>query len=197
MDNEFRSFLTERIKERGALAKLAKTSGIKSPVIGHWARGETRPSLANLRRIAPALGVPYEDLMKMCGYLPGDHAEPPQVPISIRQRTVSENYERWMAVMGPRMGADAAHQFYWDQHLHTSAMMVAAVEAALNAIPTPPETTAVSEAQPAAVSDGVSAEDEDDNGLSGTGGSALSKCYRMTHARVDRVVVSINRRLAA
>jgi transcriptional regulator with XRE-family HTH domain len=69
---EFRALLRERLRVRGTQARLAKESGIKSPVIGHWARGETRPSPANLKRIAPALGVPYEELMRMCGYLSGE-----------------------------------------------------------------------------------------------------------------------------
>lgn len=69
---DFRALLKERLRERGALARLAEASGIKSPVIGRWAAGETQPSPANLERLAPVIGVPFEDLMKMVGYLPGD-----------------------------------------------------------------------------------------------------------------------------
>jgi transcriptional regulator with XRE-family HTH domain len=68
---QFRTLLRDRLKERGALARLAKTSGINSPVIGRWERGESRPSPANLERLAPSLGVPYEELLKMAGFLPG------------------------------------------------------------------------------------------------------------------------------
>ncbi len=69
--DEFRALLRQRRAQRGGLARLAETSGIGSPVLSRWERGETRPSPANLERLAPALGVPYEDLLKMCGYLPG------------------------------------------------------------------------------------------------------------------------------
>ena len=69
---QFRALLQERTAERGALARLSQISGIRSPVIGCWRDGIGRPSDTNLKKLAPALGVSYEDLMKMCGYLPGE-----------------------------------------------------------------------------------------------------------------------------
>jgi len=69
---QFRALLQERTAERGALARLSQISGIRSPVIGRWRDGIGRPSDTNLKKLAPALGVSYEDLMKMCGYLPGE-----------------------------------------------------------------------------------------------------------------------------
>lgn len=72
---QFRTLLRDRLSERGALARLAKASGLNSPVIGRWEKGESRPSPANLERLAPALGVPYEDLLKMSGYLPGEPSD--------------------------------------------------------------------------------------------------------------------------
>ena len=69
---QFRALLQERTAERGALARLSQVSGIRSPVIGRWRDGIGRPSDTNLKKLAPALGVSYEDLMKMCGYLPGE-----------------------------------------------------------------------------------------------------------------------------
>lgn len=79
---QFRTLLRDRLKERGALARLAKASGLNSPVIGHWARGETRPSPANLERLAPALAIPYEELMRMAGYLPGEATVDPNPRLS-------------------------------------------------------------------------------------------------------------------
>ncbi len=73
---QFRALLQERTAERGALARLSQVSGISSPVIGRWRDGIGRPSDTNLKKLAPALGVSYEDLMKMCGYLPGKPASP-------------------------------------------------------------------------------------------------------------------------
>lgn len=58
--------------------------------------------------------------------------------------------------MGPRMGEHEAHLAYWDQHVRNSSMMVAAVEAALNTVPGPPDSTAVNEPGVTAVNDAVS-----------------------------------------
>lgn len=71
--DELRALLRARTAARGELARLAEKSGIAAHVIGRW-RDEaraTRPSDENLRKLAPALDVPYEDLLRMCGYLPG------------------------------------------------------------------------------------------------------------------------------
>lgn len=68
---QFRVLLKTHTAERGALTRLSKRSGIPTPVLGRWRDGIGRPTDTNLRKLAPALGVPYEDLAKMCGYLPG------------------------------------------------------------------------------------------------------------------------------
>ena len=70
--DEFRALLRSRLSERGALARLSKASGIASHVIGRWRDGEGRPTDTNLKRLAPALGVPYEALAQMCDYMPGE-----------------------------------------------------------------------------------------------------------------------------
>jgi len=70
--DEFRALLQERMAMRGAQARLAETSGIPSPVLGRWRDGIGRPTDTNLKKLAPALGMPYEDLAKMCGYLDGE-----------------------------------------------------------------------------------------------------------------------------
>ena len=69
--DEFAALLRSRLSARGDLARLAELSGITSHVLGRWRDGVGRPTDTNLRKLAPALGVPYEDLAKMCGYLPG------------------------------------------------------------------------------------------------------------------------------
>jgi transcriptional regulator with XRE-family HTH domain len=66
----FQELLRKRLAHRGELARLAEASGVKAQVITRWRSGESRPLPRNLWAIAPALNVPYEDLMRMCGYLP-------------------------------------------------------------------------------------------------------------------------------
>lgn len=72
----FREWLRAALDERGwTNADLERASGVGNSIIWRWlAQSPRRPTPANLAKIAPALGVPYEDLLRMCGYLPGTPA---------------------------------------------------------------------------------------------------------------------------
>lgn len=67
--DEFRALLAPHVAVRGGLSRLSDGSGIAPHLIGRWAsddpKKQVRPSPDNLKRIAPALGVPYEDLLRM------------------------------------------------------------------------------------------------------------------------------------
>lgn len=92
--DEFRQLLRDRLRERGALARLSEASGIASNVIGRWRDGAGRPTDVNLARLAPAIGVPYEELLKMCQYLPDGTSIPEHDPIEATVRTgTAEMYE--------------------------------------------------------------------------------------------------------
>lgn len=80
--DEFRALLRAQLTERGALARLSEASDISSHVIGRWRDGIGRPTDTNLKKLAPALGRSYEDLAKMCGYLPGEVSEPDEAEVS-------------------------------------------------------------------------------------------------------------------
>jgi len=86
---EFRALLRDRMRGRGAQARLAELSGIPSNALGRWRDGDGRPTDTNLRKLALALGESYERLAKMCGYLPDETVVPEYDPIeqAIRQRT--------------------------------------------------------------------------------------------------------------
>jgi transcriptional regulator with XRE-family HTH domain len=100
----FSEWLASRLLELGwSKGDLSRASGIADGVISRWSTDSTRrPSPASLARIAPALGIPYEDLMRLCGYLPGT----PAVQTELRTRmarleaTLSK-YPRtwWVAVI--------------------------------------------------------------------------------------------------
>lgn len=114
---EFRDLLRSRLRERGDLARLSAASGIASHVLGRWRDGEGRPSDANLKRLAPALGVPYEELLRMCGYLSADpDAAKNRVDerISQQQTAARTQRRRWVEVLGPRMGEAEAEDYYWE-----------------------------------------------------------------------------------
>lgn len=69
---DFRTFLLDWLDANGwNVPRLARASGVADAVIRRWInRPLKRPSDANLRKIAPPMGVSYEQLAKMCGYLP-------------------------------------------------------------------------------------------------------------------------------
>lgn len=107
----FQDLLRSRLAQRGDLARLAEASGLRSPVIARWKEGSSRPTPSNLWRVAPALGQTYEELMRMCGYLPdiARPAQPPPAPLDPRlERLIrhwpdlDESVKDWLAGCFPR-----------------------------------------------------------------------------------------------
>lgn len=82
---EFRDFLRDWLAQPGRSAyKLALASGVSQSVIGRYVHPDpnrrVQPTPASLERLAPALGISHEDLMRMSGYLPRSNsasAHPP------------------------------------------------------------------------------------------------------------------------
>lgn len=75
--DRFRDFLTDWLARTGwSASRLARESGVRQNVISRWtSQTPTRPSPENLKKIAPVVGVSYEDLLRMCGYLPDGEAD--------------------------------------------------------------------------------------------------------------------------
>lgn len=70
----FREFLEEWLRQTGtSQAELHRLSGVPQNVISRWlSQDPTQPGVRNLKKLAPVLGVPYEELLKLVGYLPGE-----------------------------------------------------------------------------------------------------------------------------
>lgn len=100
---EFRALLNERLTTRGAAARLSDESGISQNVLSRWRAGLTRPSTENLQVIAPHLGVSYERLLRMCGYLPGETA-----PVAERHPVLEHVNRAWESLEEWRQQAIAA-----------------------------------------------------------------------------------------
>lgn len=79
----FSRLLQERTgyPKRGALAELERISGIYGPMIGRWIRQEVRPTDANLRRLAPALGLTFDDLWRILN--PSTYSQPAPDPDTV------------------------------------------------------------------------------------------------------------------
>lgn len=95
-------YLRAAMKAKGYAnaADLARQSGLNETQISRWMRGQGQPSLANLRRLVPALGRPMLELTVAAGHLDPDEAqmktrpEPPSVtePLSV-VTAISEDRE--------------------------------------------------------------------------------------------------------
>lgn len=70
----FPEWLRARLDERQwTSGDLGRASGVSNSIIWRWLSDRpNRPTPANLEKIAPVLGVAYEELLRLCGYLPGE-----------------------------------------------------------------------------------------------------------------------------
>lgn len=160
--------------------QLVEQSGLgRSTIFAFIAGTRSDPQGSTLRKLAAGLKMTPGELVELCGGLtPRVKGDGGRTPISIQQRTLAANYERWMAVMGPRMGDREAHDAYWDPHVRTSSQMVDAVETAVGPSPTSPTSTAVSGSHPGAVSEVVSESTDSTNDPDDGSGAPFRVCYR-------------------
>ena len=96
-------------------AQLSRASGVPQNVISRWlGDAPPRPSLKNLAKLAPAVGVPYEDLLSLCGYLPGPLSPQPDQ----RRQVMHETLDAWLNAVG------AAYEAFFWQALTIQAQLV-------------------------------------------------------------------------
>lgn len=78
----FGQWLSRHMRVRGfeRPVDLGRETGISPSLIGRWMRDEALPGMANLRRLAPALGVAVEIAAARAGHL--DHQAPADVEVS-------------------------------------------------------------------------------------------------------------------
>lgn len=114
----FWEYLTDWLSARGWSAnRLAEESGVAQTLVSRYIhpnpRRRLRPTDVTLRRLAPVLGVPHDQLMRMAGRLDEGHM-PTAARMSARQQSLTAAYDRWMAAMTPGMGEDAADAAFWE-----------------------------------------------------------------------------------
>jgi transcriptional regulator with XRE-family HTH domain len=81
---DFRDLVMAWLERRGwkpsDLATAADVSpSLLSKHLTDDTRRRVRPSPESLERYAPVLDIPFEELMRLCGYLPGEANLPPEV----------------------------------------------------------------------------------------------------------------------
>lgn len=95
MDTDaFQQALNTTLRERNwTLSQMGRAAGIQPSILSRWLSSPagggsvSRPSPRNLQKLAPVLGLSYEDLMRMCGYLPGPPTEPDPLDAYLSETT--------------------------------------------------------------------------------------------------------------
>ena len=100
-------------------AELARRLGVGQPTVSKWIKGSGAPDYESCLRLALVSGRPATQVLDIVGLDPsllrvaGDQSGIPQPAILSRMRSLDQQVTRWMEVMGPRMGEDAAAQRFW------------------------------------------------------------------------------------
>lgn len=100
----FGVFLADWLRQRGwSQNQFALTAKVSQGLVSRWLDDrdgrQSRPSPKNLERIAPVLGMPYESLMRMCGYLP-ESEEPGEAPDPVAVELEARGAEMREALAG-------------------------------------------------------------------------------------------------
>lgn len=168
--------MRSRLRGRGDLARLSTASGIASHVIGRWRDGEGRPTDVNLKRLAPALGVPYEELLKMCGYLPGELAAETD---AIRQ-AMHAQVDAWFNSVGPNLEDPFASSL---KVVGDSVLVL--IESAKTAVSAQPLTP---------VSGAVNGKNKHGRTSRKGGDSPLTRAQHPGHALLDAILTTVDPR---
>ncbi len=95
----FRTAVEDALRARDwSLSRLGRETGIQPSVLSRWlSEGGSRPSPRNLEKLSAGLGVDYEQMMQLCGYLPSE----PAVQVDARRQAVRDQLDRWLTAVGP------------------------------------------------------------------------------------------------
>jgi transcriptional regulator with XRE-family HTH domain len=99
MGKSFGLWLANLRKKRGysSQRQLAIASGVSNSTISRIESGEQEPGPETLKKIAPYLGVSYQDLMTATGYLdPADIIKTPEQQVESAVSGDSELLEFWL-----------------------------------------------------------------------------------------------------
>jgi len=117
---------------RWSLSRLGRETGIQPSVISRWLNvpdGATasRPSPRNLQKLAPVLGRSYEDLLRMCKYLPGE----PRDQVNALRQSVRVQLDEWLNAVGPDY--EQAFWEYLKDHGASGVILIRRIGTAVNA----------------------------------------------------------------
>lgn len=75
MQTQLQDWLAAELHKRGwTMSELSRRSGVSHVQIGYVLRGERKAGVDFCTAIAPPLGVPPSEVLKLAGYLPASYA---------------------------------------------------------------------------------------------------------------------------
>ncbi len=119
-DTDWAGWLSRRMAQLGFVAnsELARASGVPDSAISRWRTSGTIPTVAQLRRLVPALQAGLLELMVAAGHLSAEEAELNEVTGPVREpRTTAEAID-----LDPELPDDLKHLL----HVQHEAMLALA-----------------------------------------------------------------------
>lgn len=137
------------LKEVLALAKhlygnqsdVARAVGRTRATVSTWYTGKSKPDLSACLELATVTGLPAKDVAEAAGHDPRLLSESAaktdnEQRMINRQLALREQRDRWVLVLGPTMGSDAAEDYFWDaikRHADTMLEYMHSARTAVNA----------------------------------------------------------------
>lgn len=136
--NALQTALTEALRIHGGnVAAVARDVRLSQAAVGRWYSGLTKPDYESCLRLARVSGQPAAAVLRAAGHDPellpvSADEDLPRVPLSVHQRSFEEQHRRWLEVMGPRMGEQAAEDLFWEDVKNHKAGQLRLVQTAIN-----------------------------------------------------------------
>jgi transcriptional regulator with XRE-family HTH domain len=124
--------------------EFARLSTVPQNVIGKWLNGDVQSvSAANLRKVAPVLGLTYEELLREMGELPRVRA---RAQVTARRQAIRDQFDRWITAVGKDYEDD-----FWDAlkaHGDSTVALITSMGTAVKSTAEAPLSTGVNAQHP-------------------------------------------------
>jgi transcriptional regulator with XRE-family HTH domain len=123
----------------GNMSTLGRATGYSASSVGRWFSGHNKPDLAAALRLAEITGRSAREVVEAAGHDPNllrvvrESDVPQRPPLLMRLRSFEAELQRWMSVMGPRVGPEEAERLFWDRRIENARRETSDAEALLGA----------------------------------------------------------------
>jgi transcriptional regulator with XRE-family HTH domain len=99
------------------VSRLAEACGADVALTSRWVaenpERRVTPGPRSCQKIAEALDLDPDYVLELAGHRKPQLASS-RPSVSVQQRHIDQEYDRWMEIMTPRMGEAVAHDAFWD-----------------------------------------------------------------------------------